>query len=204
MRVSRVSDWIVSKRDAARFFGVSTQALDGWFDRNCPVHDRDSNGRIKGLSLPDMVAWRLNQVAEAAITGGDLEGEKIRLTRAQADKTELEVEKLRGVLVASSDVERVWTGMIAAARAKLLALPTKAAPQVLALDGRPAVEAFLARIVHEALAELADYRYDDYAATPASEGMGGVDPAPKPDGLGVGKPDAAPERGRQRRTRPVQ
>jgi phage terminase Nu1 subunit (DNA packaging protein) len=60
----------------------------------------------------------------------DLSAERARLARAQADKTELELAELRGEHVRITDVTDAWSQHIAAVRAKLLALPSKAAPQV--------------------------------------------------------------------------
>jgi phage terminase Nu1 subunit (DNA packaging protein) len=134
--------------------------------------------------------------------GGDLETEKTRLTKAQADKTELEVAQLRKVLVPADLVEREWTDMISAARAKLLSLPPKAASQVMAAANRTEAEALLKAMVNEALAELAEG--GDYAARPPVEEPAGVEPAAEPDRVDVGGRKPASKRGGQRRARPVQ
>jgi hypothetical protein len=52
---------LASKRQASAFFGVSTQALDGWFTAGCPVHERDKDGRIKTLDLSALARWRITR-----------------------------------------------------------------------------------------------------------------------------------------------
>jgi len=47
-----------TKKDAAKHFGVSTQALDAWFLAGCPVAERDDNGAIKALDLEAMNRWK--------------------------------------------------------------------------------------------------------------------------------------------------
>ena len=49
-----MSNW--SKRDTARFLGISTNALDHWVDRGCPA-DRNAEGRITGLNINEVLLW---------------------------------------------------------------------------------------------------------------------------------------------------
>jgi phage terminase Nu1 subunit (DNA packaging protein) len=151
--------WIVSKKQAAQFFRVSVQALDGWFNKGAPIAEKDSAGRIKALDLSELVAWRDQQRHG---DGSSLEAERTRLTSAQANKTELEVQVLQGTLLPAQDVERVWGGMIAAARAKLLNMPSAIAPQVRMTASDAEASGLLRARVVDALAELRDYQLDDY------------------------------------------
>jgi hypothetical protein len=55
----------VSKKAAAAFFGVSVQALDGWFTAGCPVAERDAHGAVKRVSLAAMTRWRIKRPSKA-------------------------------------------------------------------------------------------------------------------------------------------
>ena len=88
--------------------------------------------------------------------GGDIAEEKTRLTKAQADKAELEVSELEGQLIPAQLVQDPWTALVANARAKLLALPSKIAHQVIALDKYAEAELLIKENVHDALSELAE------------------------------------------------
>tara|TARA_A200000159_G_scaffold28888_1_gene25530 strand:- start:952 stop:1452 length:501 start_codon:yes stop_codon:yes gene_type:complete len=88
--------------------------------------------------------------------GGDIAEEKTRLTKAQADKAELEVSELEGQLIPAQLVQDTWTNFVANARAKLLALPSKIAHQVIALDKYAEAELLIKENVHDALSELAE------------------------------------------------
>ena len=86
--------------------------------------------------------------------------ERARLLKAQADKTELEVETLRGTLIPVEMAESEWLAMVTNCRARLLSIPTKSAFQIASLSDAHEIEKFLKRTLYEALAELADTDYD--------------------------------------------
>mgnify|MGYP002621530350 CR=1 FL=1 len=111
--------------------------------------------------IPSVVAYIRHLRAVASGDGGNLLTEKTRLARAQAEKTEVEIARLKGVLVPAAQVERAWASMIAAARAKLLTLPVRATPLVLPLSEESAIERLLTDMVMEALSELAEAALDD-------------------------------------------
>ena len=142
----------VSKKEAASFFDVSVQALDGWFTAGCPVLSRDEHGKIRQVDLAEMARWRIDRRDEDGTT---LEIERTRLTKAQADKTELEVQELRGSLIRVPAVIDHWQGRIAAARAKLLALPSKLAARIAQPDKIAEGQDLAQSLIYEALAELA-------------------------------------------------
>lgn len=82
--------------------------------------------------------------------------ERAHHEKAKRLKTEMEVAVMKGELHRSSDVEMVMNDMVAAFRSKMLALPTKLAPQ---LVGKPVAKilAFITAEVHDALTELSEY-----------------------------------------------
>lgn len=190
----------VTKRAGAEFFGVSVQALDGWFTAGCPVAKRDDTGRIVAVDLQAMAQWRIDRAAMPE--GNGLDFERTRLTKAQADKTELEVSELRAELIPATKIETHWQAMIAAMRARLVGLPSKIAPQVAGPDDLTRVQDMIQAGVYEALAEIAGDAFPDDVRRRivlATDGHGsGSEAAAEIDSDAVGKRASATQRGRQR------
>lgn len=190
----------VTKRAGAEFFGVSVQALDGWFSAGCPVAQRDAQSRITKVDLQAMAQWRIDRAAMSE--GNGLDFERTRLTKAQADKTELEVAELRAELIPATKIETHWQAMIAAMRARLVGLPSKIAPQVAGPDDLTRVQDMIQAGVYEALAEIAGDAFPDDVRRRivlATDGHGsGSEAAAEIDSDAVGKRASATQRGRQR------
>ncbi len=86
---------------------------------------------------------------------GDITEEKTRLTKAQADKAQLDVAVLEGKLIPTDMVEQTWLNYIANCRARLLTLPNKVAHLVVACDEFQEAEKIIKESIYEALEELA-------------------------------------------------
>ncbi len=97
---------------------------------------------------------------ELGVTGDgtvyDYETERARLTKAQADRTELEAQELRGEMVSADLVIEAWGRMLGAMRARLLSMPQKAAPRARATLTDEEAAKLIEREVIEALEELSD------------------------------------------------
>ncbi len=79
---------------------------------------------------------------------------KARKEEMLADLRELERDRLRGSLVPREAVLADWQAALGVFRARLLALPVKAAPLCVAAGGIAEVEHVLRRLVAESLDEL--------------------------------------------------
>lgn len=126
----------VNEATLAAFLGVSASrcrelARDG-------VLRKVARGRY---DLPGSVAAYCERLREAAARAGrpsattndELKAEKLRLAREQADALALKNAATRGEMLPAANVERTWTDAVAAARAALLAVPSRAAARA-ALD----------------------------------------------------------------------
>jgi len=107
----------------------------------------------------------------------DLTQESARLKKAQADKTELEVEIFKGNLLESEDVAEVWADRVLSARSLLLTIPPRLAMQMKAMadEPLPAIEDTIAESIHAALCGLA-------GGDPGESGGGGMGAAAKVKG----------------------
>lgn len=129
------------------------------------------------------------------LLGSDYDQARTRKMEADAAIAEIELQKAQKLLVKADDVEKVWSTILFAVRAKLIAIPSKAAP-VLALENDVAViKDILDNAVGEALAELAGYdpAIDPVAISGGNTGAGEIVPvedgtAPKAEPKRVGRP----------------
>lgn len=168
------------------------------------------------IPKPDNGVWDLAACAHAYIKylqgrageeKRDYAVERTRLTKAQADKVEMEIKVLAGELLPASLVAAVWGNMTAAARQRLLAIPYRIATAALAAESFSAIEAAAADLIREALSELHQYDPADYRPAAAridcaDEGLD-VSAAAEPDSQPVGGPSPSSQQRGKRRTRTV-
>lgn len=79
---------------------------------------------------------------------------RMRLTRARADIMEMEKAQMEERLIPAGDIEEAWLEASTNMRAKMLALPSKAAPEIFAAETLAEVKSLLKENVYEALNEL--------------------------------------------------
>lgn len=110
---------------------------------------------------------RLRESAAGRASAGDLNltEERARLAKEQADAKEMENAIERGDLVYIEDVAAQFEAGLVKARTKLLAIPTKIAPEVHACATIKEVQAIIEQNIIEALSELAER----YEAAPSEE-----------------------------------
>ena len=101
--------------------------------------------------LREQAAGRMGHEGESL----DLATERARLAAAQADAQAMKNATSRGELLPRADVTAAVQMAFARVRARLLAIPSRAAPIVVPMTSAQEVQAKLTDLVHEALAELA-------------------------------------------------
>jgi phage terminase Nu1 subunit (DNA packaging protein) len=87
----------------------------------------------------------------------DYEEARARKVAAEAEITELELAKVRGELVVAEDVVTAWSDTLSSLKAKLVSIPSKAAPIVAAEDSAGGCQQVLDELIREALEELSNY-----------------------------------------------
>ena len=138
----------LNRSETAQKLNVALSTLDDWRRKGCP---HTKTGKQVFFNLDDLNAWLNNK------SGSELDytQERAKLTRLQAEKVTLELEQQRGNLLPLKMVIESWQGLVANARARLLALPPKVAGQVLGMESYVEVEHVIRDIIYEALDELA-------------------------------------------------
>jgi phage terminase Nu1 subunit (DNA packaging protein) len=107
-------------------------------------------------------------------SGDPINDAKTRLIKARARTAELEADQLEGKLLDRAEVERAWSTLVLNMRSRLLAIPSRAAPRVIAAAGLMEASALLEQMVSEALNELSQQPID--AEPDLIEGQSGADP----------------------------
>lgn len=83
--------------------------------------------------------------------------ERTRHEKAKREIAEMELAQMKGIMHKADDVERVMNDMLSAFRAKILSLPTKVAPLLVAYNDIATIQDIIQKEVHEALSELSNY-----------------------------------------------
>jgi phage terminase Nu1 subunit (DNA packaging protein) len=85
----------------------------------------------------------------------DINRQRVRLLRAQAEKAELELEVLKEKYLEASEVEFTWSNMVIAFRSRMLAIPSKLVrPLAAAGSDFAKIEKILEDEIYDALTEL--------------------------------------------------
>lgn len=166
----------VKPGELAQIVGRSTQQVYNWEKDGCP---RGKDGLYDTVAV---IEWLVTRDSDR----GAFQEQKTRLTRAQAEKAELEAAKLRAELVPVGQVQTVWTRMLGAFRAQALALPSKVATRTVSAKNTFEVHRqILEDAVREFLTELAGFSPDgDLPGADADSSK----TAAQADGKRVGRP----------------
>jgi phage terminase Nu1 subunit (DNA packaging protein) len=112
--------------------------------------------------LVKCVHWYLDlkdRQIEAARRGDETERQaRARLTRASADLRELELARERERLLEIDAVKRLWERIVVAFKTRILAIPTKLAPRLVACQDVGQAKNILEEEMREALGELSTRR----------------------------------------------
>lgn len=139
---------VVSTRDAAAFFGITSQALHLWFKNGCP---KVGYGKCDLKAVFDW--WREN-----IDSGGDrdksINAAKRDYWRAKAERERISVDTLKGNVVPREQIATAWKWRVAEVKNGLLAFRDRLPPL---LEGKTRKE-----ITH-VLGEEVIYLLDNYS-----------------------------------------
>lgn len=94
----------------------------------------------------------------------DLDTVKARHEEIKLQKTQLEVEQMRGQLVDVQDVRKLWGDIANTIMQKLIHLPSTVAPMVQGLQSVEVINGIIDAEIRRALNELSETPLPDYAA----------------------------------------
>lgn len=134
----------MTRAELIRATGFSGTAVDGWLRVGCP---RLKSGRF---SLPAVIRWLVEERTAANSASPDRE----RWLRVRADREEMRLARDQGVLVPLPMVSKIMERLHVNYRGKLVSLPGRIAPQIVAVSSIPEVKAILEEAIHEAMTEM--------------------------------------------------
>lgn len=148
----------MNSKELSLLTGISDRTIRDWQSKGIvPKSDTDN------LPLADYIKAIVNHLKAQAEEAkakeaeeGELYAEKVRLTRAQADKVELEIAEREGELVNARETVLAWSKFILACRSRLLGMPAKLAYELAGVTVPTLAEEILKEAVDEALEELGD------------------------------------------------
>lgn len=146
---------VVTTAEISEILGVSKRRIQQFADDGALV--RLSRGYY---DLPQSINKFIEyQISKALPSDSkiDKEEEMALWTRAKKEKTQLEVQIIKGELHRSEDVKRIMNDMLIAFRQKTLSLPSKMAPQLIMVEDLQVIKDLLKNSVIELLTELKDY-----------------------------------------------
>lgn len=157
---------ILNRTEFAEVAGCSLPTVTAWIRRGMPTLGRDPKTRQWRIDSADALDWVAAQAPEppdpAALV---LDEQRARESSERADKLALENDLSRRELIATDEVERLWSVLRRNARARLMAVVDQAEEAgVLAMD--PEQRAGLVAMIEEALGELAGSGVPDSGDAP--------------------------------------
>lgn len=162
---------IVSKAELAKILGKDEKTIFRWLKEGMPVEKQGARGTPSKFDTQKVIEWLISR----SNNGKEMDAAKLRLTEAQARKAELEADVLEGTLIPQEKVKATWTKMIASMRSRILALPSRLAPQLVAQREYKKVEKLLKETIYEALQEIADYDPAHYRTSAKDSARSGED-----------------------------
>ena len=180
----------VTARELSKIFGKTERTIFRWKDEGIPFADGkyDTAACIEWWGEREIVR-RLSETADGKTL--DLNAERARHSKEQADKLEMENTVRRGLLMGRDELRAELGRIFTNFKVKLLAIPTKLAPLVFSMKSIPEIMEALKAAIYECLDELAaELRIEgDTAPTkPKRKRVGRRKPKAKPGGKrGAGK-----------------
>ncbi len=111
--------------------------------------------------------WVEYNVHQETAGGGtdDLDTVKARHEVIKAEKTQLEVDKMRGQLIDVQDVRRLWGDIANNVMQNMIHLPSKVAPMLCMMDNTETIASIIDTEVRKVLNDIADTPLPTYAAS---------------------------------------
>lgn len=158
-RITSIDGLIVTTPVIASIFGLTDRRVRQLVEEG--LIDRVKNG---SYDLAQTVK-RYIMFLRASSDGKELEKdseamyliEKTKHEAAKREIAEIELAQIKGRMHDAVDIERVMTAMLMAFRAKMLSMPSKIAPILIAHNEIAVIQDIIQKEVHEALSELSEY-----------------------------------------------
>lgn len=161
----------MTKKELANIAGYTYRRLYD-IDRNLPEGKKlfvESEDGKYDLAIFVQKWVEYNIANETKGSPPDLDEIKAKHEAIKAEKTQLEVDKMRGQLIDVQDARRLWGDIANTVTQSLTHLPSKIAPMVHMMDNIEAIASVIDEEIRKILNEIADTPLPDYAAAEREE-----------------------------------
>lgn len=159
MAKQNIESVVVNTKTIASMFGLTDRRVRQLVDEG--IIDRVGHGRFSLIDTVNRYVSHLKLSGEAGMDESQLQEsldyEKYLHEKAKREKAEIELAHIKGKMHHASEVEKVMNKMLSDFRAKLLALPSKVAPSLIARDEIAMIEKMIQKDIYEVLQELSEY-----------------------------------------------
>jgi len=148
--------FITDREGCRAVFGVSRSRFATLVSEGLPVVQAGSKGRPWQIDLREAVAWMLARAAGSSRKRLDPQQERARLDSLRSEAQELKNAQERGELVPGDELERALVHLATSARSRILAVPSKRAQALAAVETPAEAHRIVEDALCEALQEVAD------------------------------------------------
>jgi phage terminase Nu1 subunit (DNA packaging protein) len=143
-------------KQLAQHLDLSSARVHDLFNENILIKSGKSGGQDVDDCRVRYIRYLRSLSKGKNTNSGDLNEERTRLTKAQADKAELELQEKENELISTDLIKTIWSDYVSNVRSKLLALPSKLGHLTQAAETYAEAEAIIKKSIYECLEELSD------------------------------------------------
>ncbi len=151
----RVTDLIVTTSDLAKILGLTDRRIRQLVQEGILTQVTRGNFR-----LPEVVQAYTKYIQSggpANNTGLNFKDEKTLLTKAQREKTEIELNLIKQIVHRGEDIKAALLPVLSSLKSRLLSVPMKASVQLLNKTDVTEIQIVIRREIFEALREIANF-----------------------------------------------
>ncbi len=143
-------------KSVAEHLDLSNVRVHDLFNENILIKSGKSGGQDLDDCRVRYIGYLRSLSKGKNTNSGDLNEERTRLTKAQADRAELELQEKEGELISTDIIKTIWSDYVANVRSKLLALSSKLGHLTQAADTYAEAETIIKEAIYECLEELSE------------------------------------------------
>ena len=143
-------------KEVAEHLDLSSVRVHDLFNENILIKSGKSGGQDVDDCRVRYIRYLRSLSKGKNTSSGDLNEERTRLTKAQADRAELELQEKENELISTDLIKKIWSDYVANVRSKLLALPSKLGHLTQAAESYAEAEAIIKESIYECLEELSE------------------------------------------------
>ena len=143
-------------KEVAEHLDLSSVRVHDLFNENILIKSGKSGGQDVDDCRVRYIRYLRSLSKGKNTSSGDLNEERTRLTKAQADRAELELQEKENELISTDLIKTIWSDYVANVRSKLLALPSKLGHLTQSAESYAEAEAIIKESIYECLEELSE------------------------------------------------